>query len=469
MKNNKNEFESVYNLDVQKILLSCLIEDPDVYIRCRSIIKDEYFDDQIQRAVRFILKHTDEAKQLPNPRLIQAKTGIEIAKLSEYGETLNQDWFLGEIEKFCRYKALENIILTGYDLLQKGEEANIESRVKEAMQISLVSDLGTIYFENPEERLKRMMDKSNLISTGWSSLDAKLFGGFTKGGLNIFSANSGVGKSITLQNLAVNWALAGEIVIYFTIEMAADKVALRMDSMFTGKKTKEIFQTVKDTSFEIQMKAKNAGKIYIKKMPDAGTTVNDLRAYVKEFEIKTGTKPTRILVDYLDIMAPINKSVDSANLFVKDQHVSTELRAFMDETKTAGATASQMTRGSIEVQGEYDQSHSAGGISKVNTCDNYIAIYAPANMKLKGEWEFIFLKTRDADSVGHKLKMRYNPGSMRISDIEMGIDIEYPKAIEELQREYAEQKNVIESKPKDDNIDKILKMSINAKKKRNNE
>ena len=136
----KEQFDGIFNEDVQRILLSYLIEDPNIFDRCRTVLKDEYFDDKLRRAVRFIITHHDEHQVIPNPVLIKAKTGIEIAKLSDFGETMNENWFLSEIERFCRHRALENIMLESYDLLQKSQYVNVHDRVVEAMKISLTAD-----------------------------------------------------------------------------------------------------------------------------------------------------------------------------------------------------------------------------------------------------------------------------------------------------------------------------------------
>lgn len=423
----KSEFDSVYNLDVQRILLSFLIEDADVFIRCRNIIKDTYFDDQLRRTVRFILEHADEHKAIPNPLLIKAKTGIEIQKLAEFGEVMNEDWFLEEITKFCRHKEFESIIFDSYDLLQKGEESNIETRVREAMMISLISDLGLDYFADPAARLKRMLDKPNLISTGYKSIDDRLFGGFEIGGLNVFFGLPNSGKSLMLQNLAVNWALSGYVVVYFTMEMSTDSISVRIDAMLTEKTTKEVFHSIDDTALLIAIKGKKAGKLQIAKMKDSGTTVTDLRAYLKEFQIKTGLKPNAIVIDYLDLMHPTDKNINVSDQFIKDKYVSEEIRGLMSETFTFGATASQINRSGVAAGGEYDYSHVAGGISKVNTADNVFFINAPPHFKEKGDYELMFGKTRTSSAVGQRVKLGYDPRCMRITDGSNGeVDILKP-------------------------------------------
>ncbi len=437
----KSEFDNIYNIEVQKLLLSHLIDDPDVFVRCRSIIKDDYFDDKLRRAVRFILSHADEFQEIPNSHLIHAKTNVMINSLSDYGISMNSEWFLTEIVQFCRYKGIENLLLEGVDLLQKNQFSTIETRLKDALTISLVSDLGISYFDDPRSRLEKMLDKSAMVSTGWESFDKKLFGGFIRGGLNVFAGGPGSGKSLVLQNLALNWALMGHTVVYFTLELSEELVSLRIDSMITGKSTKEVFGSVGDTAFSIKMKGKKAGTLFIKKMPEGGTNTNDMRAYIKELQIKTGLKPDCIVIDYLDLMYPNNQRIDVSNLFVKDKYVSEEIRALMYETDSFGATASQLNRSSVEANGEFDHSHIAGGISKINTSDNVIAINAPSHMKEKGELEFMFLKTRSSSAVGQKIRMRYGNTSMRIDDIFSSdtIETEKPSSTAELKERISQQ------------------------------
>lgn len=415
-KQSRDQFNEQYNTEVQHHLLNCLISDPDTFARCRNIIRDEYFDDPLAPTVRFVLQHADEYRVIPDPALVQAKTGIQLVACDIIK---HQDWFLNEIQAFCRRRAVDNIVMQGFDL----EPEELDARLKEALTISLMSDLGTNYFENPAERLHRMRDRSSFITTGWKSLDDKLFGGFSKGGLNVFCGGSGSGKSLLLQNLAINWVFAGYVVLYFTLELSEDLVSLRMDSMISGKPTKEVFRNIDDTALMLGIKGKSyIDKLFVKKLPEGSTTVNDLRAMVKEYEIRIGRKPDAILIDYLDLMYPTNGRIDPSNLFIKDKFVSEELRAFYHETNAFGATASQLNRQSVEADGNFDHSHIAGGISKINTADNVIAINAPPHMKERGEYELVLLKTRSSSSNGHRLKLHYDSDCMRMTDMQQTSD-----------------------------------------------
>jgi hypothetical protein len=436
MKQETKEFAHQYNADVQRIFLSIMITDVSLFAKCRTIIRDEYFDDQFRPTVRYLVEHADTYRAIPTLDMIEAKTGMGLSRISPEQVELQRTWFCDDFEGFCRYRAMENVILDGLDLMQAGKAEEVSRRVKDALTIRLMSDLGTDYFDDPETRLKRLLDTSATISTGWAGLDDKLFGGFVRGGLNIFLGNSGMGKSLVLQNLALNWVLAGYNVVYFTLELAEDRTSLKIDAMLTGRGTRDVIKQISDAATLIKMRSKKAGRLFVKKYPGGGTNCNDFVAYLKEYEIINGFRPDAIIIDYLDLMHPNAKNIDLSNLHIKDKFVSEEIRALMHETNTFGATASQLTRESIQTLGEFDQSHTAGGISKINTSDNAIALYAPKQFKERGDFEFIFLKTRESTGVGYRLMLGYDNTCMRITDRVLTTNhVNKPASYDELRKE----------------------------------
>lgn len=411
----QNSFQELFNDEVQKLLISFMVSDPTSFSQSQNIIQPEYFDSRLSPAVRFVMDYAEEYQRLPTPEQIRATTGVVIEKFSEVPED-HTKWYLNNIEKFCQFRAMENVLLDGPDLLDKGIAGDIERRFKEAMTISLMRDLGTSYFDDPKTRLERVKDRSDFVSTGWSSLDDKLYGGFTKGALNVFAGGSGSGKSLFLQNLGLNWALAGLNVVYFSLELSEDLVSMRIDAMTSGMSTKAILGQVNAVAYAVKQKGKGAGDFRIKKMPEAGTTTNDLRAYIKEYEIQTGRKVDAIIVDYLDLMHPNSAKVDINSAFNKDKYVSEELRALAGEMQSLFVTASQLNRQSVEAA-EFDHSHIAGGISKINTADNVFGIFTTSAMKEKGQYQLQFLKTRSSSAVGSKIDLAFDKDCLRIFDL----------------------------------------------------
>ena len=409
-----------YSEDVQKVLIQFMLTDNSAYVRCQNIVKPEYWNERLRPAVRYIKKFTEEYRALPTPEQVQAETNIDVPLIPNIKEN-HVAWFLDEISGFCRHKAMEALVYEGPSLIATGDYAELERRSKENMLISLQTELGTDYFANPLERLERMRDKTDTTSSGWRDIDSKLYGGLNRGEITFFCGGPGTGKSLFLQNLALNWVEMGLSVIYITMELSEELVGLRYDAMITETPTKMIFKDINDVAMRLGMMRKAGGKTHkwgklqIKKLPMAGTTANDIRAYLQEFEIQTGAKPDAIVVDYLDLMHPNSGKINVSDQFIKDKFTSEELRALAVEWNILCATASQLNRASIQEQ-DFDASHIAGGISKINTADNVLAILTTAAMKDRGEYQIQFLKTRSSSGVGQKIFLKIDQNTLRIQD-----------------------------------------------------
>jgi hypothetical protein len=166
---------------------------------------------------------------------------------------------------------------------------------------------------------------------------------------------------------------------------------------------------------KVKMIGKKAGMLQIKYMP-SGKTVNDIRAYIKEYEIRCGKKVDVLLVDYLDLLMPIGKKISAENLFVKDKYVSEELRNLAMEKKVLCVTAAQLNRGAVE-EVEFDHSHISGGLSKIQTADNVFGIFTSRAMRERGRYQIQLMKTRSSSGVGQKVDLEFNIESLKISDL----------------------------------------------------
>jgi replicative DNA helicase len=284
------------------------------------------------------------------------------------------------------------------------------------VQISLTKDLGTDYFEDPRARLAALKDNNGQNSTGWQNLDKLLYGGFNRGELQIFAGGSGSGKSLFMQNLAVNWMEAGLNGVYITLELSEGLTAMRIDSMLTNTSTKQIFKDIETVEMKIKMMGKKAGGLQIKYMP-AQSTVNDIRAFVKELSIKQGREIDFMLVDYLDLLMPVSAKVSPNDLFVKDKYVSEELRNLSRELNVLFVTASQLNRSAVE-EIEFDHSHISGGISKINTADNVFGIFTSRAMRERGRYQIQAMKTRSSSGVGMKIDLEFDIESLRIRSVD---------------------------------------------------
>ena len=215
--------------------------------------------------------------------------------------------------------------------------------------------------------------------------------------------------------MGVNWALAGMNVMYLTFELSEALVSMRVDSMVTDIPSRDVFKSIDDVEMKVKMIGKKSGAFQVKYMP-TGKNANDIRAYMKEYEIKTGKKVDVLLIDYLDLMHPIGQKISAENLFVKDKYVSEELRNLAMVLNTIFVTASQLNRAAVE-EIEFDHSMISGGISKINTADNLIGIFTSRAMRERGRYQIQLMKTRSSSGVNSKIDLEFDVDSLRIRDL----------------------------------------------------
>jgi KaiC/GvpD/RAD55 family RecA-like ATPase len=402
-----------YGLEVQRLFLEMMLQDAESYVRVQNIYNPENFDRSLRPAAQFIVEHSNNHKTLPTVDQIAASTGVKLAHVPDLNDG-HFEWFMTEFEGFTRRQELERAILKSADLLEKGEYDPVEKLIKDAVQISLTKDMGTDYWSDPKARINKYFNSGGQVSTGWPQMDKILYGGFSRGELNIFAGGSGSGKSLVMMNIALSWLQAGLSGVYISLELSEELCALRTDAMLAGMSTKEIRKDIDQTELKVKLVSKKAGQYRIKALP-AQSNINDIRSYIKEVQVQTGLKVDFVMCDYLDLLMPVSAKVSPNDLFVKDKYVSEELRNLAKELNVLFVTASQLNRSAVE-EIEFDHSHISGGISKINTADNVFGIFTSRAMRERGKYQIQCMKSRSSTGVGQKIDLDYNIETMRITD-----------------------------------------------------
>ena len=225
-----------YGTDVQKLFLEMMLHDAESFVRVQNIYNPENFDRSLRSVAEFIKTHSNDFKTLPTRDQIRATTGVTLQEIPELNDG-HSEWFMQEFEAFTRRQELERAILKSADLLEKGEYDPVEKLIKDAVQISLTKDMGTDYFDDPKMRINKYFNSGGQVSTGWPQMDKILYGGFSRGELNIFAGGSGSGKSLVMMNIALSWLQAGLSGVYISLELSEELCALRTDAMLAGMST----------------------------------------------------------------------------------------------------------------------------------------------------------------------------------------------------------------------------------------
>jgi KaiC/GvpD/RAD55 family RecA-like ATPase len=400
------------DLQKQQLLLSYLISHQELFIKVSPILDNTYFDPSLKKVVAFIKSYFEQYKAPPTPDQLRAETGTTV-ELQPSMSRPELKYAEDQLEKFCQEKAMEHAVLKCATLIGSDKKDDILRIMKEAVTVSLQRNIGLDYFEDPEGRLTSLSLNNRPIPTMFLTLDENLGGGLNRKEMIIFAAPPGVGKSLTMANLARNLMRQSLNVVYITLELSEEVVAKRFDSMFSGIAQVDILKNITKTSIEIKKQSDSHGNLTIKRMPESTTTANHVRAYLKEYEITKGHVPDALVIDYMDLMAS-NQSISAENQFIRDKFISEELRSIANEYNLIMITASQLNRGSqlLESMEDLSQAHIAGGISKVNTTDNLVAIMQTPTMKARSEMLFKLLKTRSSSGVGNQFMMHFNPNTL---------------------------------------------------------
>lgn len=417
---------SAINLDEkdQKTLIELIYSDPSVFARVKPILKPEYFDKKFQPTISYLIDFSNQFNTLPLIEQLNTEVRLDYNKINGIENNINtQSSILWMAEQFIKKRALEIAVEEAYGLIAKGETSGIDKIIKNAQQISLQKDLGMNFWDKPAEWLEQQESEQGILPTGWNTFDDLMYGGFGWGELNYVVAPVNSGKSLCMQNLAINWSMMGYNVLFFTLEMNRRLVGKRMASMVSSVPYRDIRKDINKVSDSIIYKRKDIqpGILQIADLP-IGCNANDIESFIQEFEIEKNVIPNIIIIDYADIMSPCDRRIDPNNLNRVDKAISLELRDIARERTRNGKntmvlTASQITKDSMDEM-EFGMSNVAGGTTKTQNADNIFSVRTNDAMRQRGEYEFKFLKTRNSGSKDKKLKMKFNVDTLLISDLE---------------------------------------------------
>jgi DnaB-like helicase C terminal domain len=402
-------------IETQKLIIEQMLSSSVVFSRCIPIVKPEYFDPEVRPLIKFINSYYTNYNAVPKIDYINAEFELELKprKLDSSEVQFTCD----TIQDFCKQGALFKAIVDSAEDVTSGKVENygkVLERVQKALAVAIQTELGINVYENIEKRLETYMQTDIYEPTGINGIDDPLGGGLARKQVTMLSANSGGGKSIMMSNIGANYSRRGFHVLQLALELTEQMIDLRNISILTGVSTSDWKSNIAEIAGTLKAhKEAGAGSFIIKRIPN-GSSANDIRSYLKLYETEYGYLPDVLIVDYLDLMSP-NGGTKDKSVFEQDKDKTEQLAQVAYDYNLICLTASQQNRDGLKTSTP-DQSIIAGGISKINTVDNYISIYMNPEMRLRGEMFIYFLKTRSSSAVGSMSQLAFNPDNLIISD-----------------------------------------------------
>jgi len=398
----------------EKLLVELLLCSKELFIKCGSILKPEYFETPLDSVVKFTLDYVHKYHDLPDAKIVYAETEFKIDEREITDAEMN--YITDEIESHCQISAMRMPIIEGSDIISADDDSpdfgKINNLVRDALMVSIDKDMGINYFSDPAMRLMQMQLHVDTTPIGYPSIDM-ITEGCRRAELVLFAGGSGSGKSVMLANVAQNLLEQGKNGIVISLELGDDLISKRLDSIITGVNTKEVYNSIDDIVNILSNKEKTYGELYVKKMPVKSNS-NDIRAYLTEYEIQFGYKPDFICVDYLDRMGTNEKI--NGNAFDVDDAKTEELREIGVDYNCFMFSASQLNRDAVETEHK-SHAHIAGGLSKINVSDVVWAIIRNEEQIDNNEIHLQALKLRNSEFSTKPVVLHWDSKTLKISEL----------------------------------------------------
>ena len=407
-----------YGTNFQSKILTSLLTDVKYTKQILDIIEISYFDSDSNK---FIIKNIKEyfKKYKTNPTMEALKVLIDdvdndVLKTSivdslrnawQHRESPDLEFVKEKSLEFCKNQVVKNAIMESVELLESQRYDEIKTIIDDAMKAGVETDIGHEYITGLEERLTKQTRLC--LPTQWDSVNDLMDGGLAGGELGVIVAPAGIGKSWTLQALGAHAVAKGKTVVHYTLELNAQYVGLRYDTIVSGQPTGNL-QYYKE---EVQQKiSKLKGELIIKYYPTRTASVNTLTAHLQQCEMR-GIKPDLVIVDYADIMKSTQHFNEKRHQL---GHIYEELRGMAGEFDIPVWTASQANRSALE-EDVIGAEKVSEDYSKVMTADFVMSMSRKVEDKIANTGRFHVIKNRfGPDGITFPATINTNTGFIQI-------------------------------------------------------
>ncbi|MAD41213.1 MAG: replicative DNA helicase [Arcobacter sp.] len=352
--------DSVYSINIERAVLSSILFNPEELEDVLGVLKGKDFylpahqkifdvminlhNDDMPIDEEFIRKRIN-AKDVDDSILIEILSANPITNTLAYVREIKDGSVKRELSTLAttiKKVALEEEV-TGNEALDtvQGElyKISTDSATSELKDMQEITGDTLSYIE----RMKKLGNK-HLIgeTTGFEDLDRKTTG-FNEGDLIIIAARPAMGKTALVLNMALKNVEAKKGVIFFSLEMPAEQLMLRMLAAKTSIPLQNLRKGDMSDNEWSQLSGAfedlNTKKLFV---DDGGSiNINQLRARVRKLAQNEDNNISLVIIDYLQLMQGTGG---------KDRHqevsdISRGLKMLAREMKIPIIALSQLNRG----------------------------------------------------------------------------------------------------------------------------
>jgi replicative DNA helicase len=352
--------DSVYSINIERAVLSSILFNPEELEDVLGVLKPKDFylpahkkifevmvklhNDDMPIDEEFIRKRLD-SKDVDDSILLEILSANPITNTLAYVREIKDGSVKRELATLAttiKKVAIEEEVSANeaLDTIQ-GElyKISTDSATSELKDMNTITSDTLSYIE----KMKKLGNK-HLIgeTTGFEALDRRTTG-FNEGDLIIIAARPAMGKTALVLNMALKNVERGSGVIFFSLEMPAEQLMLRMLSAKTSIPLQNLRKGDMDDSQWSNLSAAfddlNKKKLFV---DDGGSiNINQLRARVRKLAQNEANNIRLVIIDYLQLMQGTGN---------KDRHqevsdISRGLKMLAREMKIPIIALSQLNRG----------------------------------------------------------------------------------------------------------------------------
>jgi replicative DNA helicase len=354
------EEEKLYNLNIERAILNSIIFEPSLFEEISSTITPSDFylpaHSNIIQAMEILFKKNEPIdEEFIKKILIQKKQFDEtvLIEIVSANPISNTQAYINEIrEKAIKRNLLTLTIeirkVTLEDDLSSSEVTDlVEKKLYEITQNGIMSDFkdAPLIVESTLAFIQEMKAKGTSllvgVDTGFSELN-RMTTGFGKGDLVIIAARPAMGKTSFVLNIVLNLIKQNKGVAFFSLEMPAEQLMLRLissetsiplQSLRTGNLEDEEWSQLSKAFDEISRKP-----LYV---DDNGSlNINQLRSKLRKLKLKNPNIEMAV-VDYIGIMA----GASNKDRHIEVSEISRGLKLLARELEIPILALSQLNRG----------------------------------------------------------------------------------------------------------------------------
>lgn len=436
---------------IEKMLLKKALVDRKWLNILSSVFDPRWFSvKNMSTILMIVVKYYGKYSSVPSNKVISAMVqkygeknpglGIQAAEVNELlAETSTIDVGVSEeamsqnLKEFIRRKAFYEALMDNTSLLERDPNSYgqvVEKCLENFDRVQKITfndvDLGLDYFDPGamQKHWEYIRNPEAKIKTGWVSLDFYTHGGFLKDGRSLYlvMAQAGLGKSVFLSNLAVNFLKQDLGVVVISLEMSEDVYGTRFDahlsySDINNLKANESMVVSKVKAFHDEHP--NA-RLYVKEFPPKTITCNEIDVYLENLK-NAGHDFDVVIVDYLNLLKGSTAKAND-NMFSEGLEVSEKLRALSYKWEVPVVSAVQSNSEGMNNE-NIGMEHISQSRGVAFTADFLIALYQSTENRENGLISARLLKNRLGGQVGKVMTFRINSESLLLSDLSADDDL----------------------------------------------